>query len=777
MNRSLSAERIICRRLLLRGRVQGVGLRPAVARWATALGLAGEVRNDSAGVCIEVEGPEADVVRFTEELALHLPAAARVERLEVGVATASGRHQFSVGTSSQAGALAAHVPPDRVACTACLLEVADPTQRRYAYPFTSCADCGPRYSIIRHMPYDRAATSMAGYQMCPACQGEYERPADRRFHAQTLACPACGPRLWCRDRAGRTAAVGGEALAAALAALRRGEIVALRGVGGYQLLVDATDPAAVARLRERKHRPSKPLAVLVASLEAAGKLVEIDGKAAAMLADAAGPIVVLPQRVGGVSHSGAPGSRAAPAPALAAGVAPGLREVGVMLPTTPLHWQLVRGLGRPLVCTSGNREGEPLCWRHEEAWQRLAGIADMWLEHDRPIVRAIDDSVLRPVAGRGVVLRLARGLAPLPLALQMPRPCLALGGQQKAALALATGTQAVLAAHVGDLDDLETRERYLAAREDLAALYGVQPAMVACDLHPDYYTTQLAEQVRHACVRVQHHHAHVAAAMLEHGWLDRRVLGVAFDGTGYGPDGTIWGGEFLLVEADRCARAGALFPWHLPGGDLAARAPWRAAVAVIAAACGWAAAARLRWEGIDPRLVMATAQAALRPGLAPQTTSAGRLFDAAAALALALPQAGYEGHAAMLLEAACNESADGAYLMPIIEQQPLWLDWRPAICALLADLACGIAPGIVAMRFHRGLALGIVEVCRRLEVQPVLLCGGVFQNRILTELVLHELRAGGCAAEHAAAIPPGDGGLAAGQLAVAAARLAQGGAC
>ncbi len=752
------AEAVVCRRLLLRGRVQGVGLRPAVARWAASLGLAGEVCNDPAGVSIEVEGPEAEVSRFTTELAAHLPAAARLDGIEACSAVPRGRRGFSIAASSRLGSLAAHVPPDRVACSACLQEVADGAQRRFAYPFTSCADCGPRYSIITHMPYDRAATSMAGYQMCAACRREYEQPADRRFHAQTLACPACGPQLWCRDSTGHTIARAELALDAAVRALTCGQVVAVRGVGGYQLLADATDPMAVARLRERKRRPTKPLAVLVESLDVARKLVEVDGQSAALLTDAAGPIVLLPQLAGC---------------ALAAGVAPGLREAGIMLPTTPLHWQIARAFGRPLVCTSGNREGEPLCWRHEESWQRLAGIADLWLEHDRPIARPIDDSVLRPIAGRAVVLRLARGLAPLPLRLKLPAACVALGGQQKAAFALATGQQAVLAAHVGDLDDLATRERYEAVQSGLAALYGVEPAVVACDLHPDYYTTQRAEELGLACVRVQHHHAHVAAAMLEHGWLDRRVLGVAFDGTGYGLDGTIWGGEFLLATAGNFRRVGALLPWTLPGGDLAARAPWRAAVAVVTAACGVEAGARLRWEGVDHKLVAACAQAALRLGVAPRTTSAGRLFDAVAGLVLAVAQAGYEGHAAMLLEAACEPSDNGAYPMPIIEDQMLWLDWRPAVRALLAGVQRGISPGVLAMRFHRSLALGIVELCRRLEVQPVVLCGGVFQNRVLTELVLQELRACGKEAEHAAYIPPGDGGLAAGQLAVAAARLAK----
>lgn len=759
MTQPTMAEAVICRRLLLRGRVQGVGLRPAVARWATLLGLAGEVCNDSGGVSIEVEGRESEVSRFTSELGEHLPAAARLESVEVCSGVPRGRRGFSIGRSGGLGSLAAHVPPDRVACSACLREVADAGERRFAYPFTSCADCGPRYSIITHMPYDRAATSMAGYQMCAACRREYERPADRRFHAQTLACPACGPQLWCRDGAGQRAATARAALDAAVRALACGQVVALRGVGGYQLLADATESMAVARLRERKRRPSKPLAVLVESLDVACRLVEVDEKSAALLTDAAGPIVVLPQRAGGT---------------LAPSVAPGLGEVGVMLPTTPLHWQLAHTFGRPLVCTSGNREGEPLCWRHEESWQHLAGIADLWLEHDRPIARPIDDSVLRPIGGRAAVLRLARGLAPLPLRLGLPVACIALGGHQKAAFALANGVQAILAAHVGDLDDLSTRERYEAVQSDLATLYGVKPAMVACDLHPDYYTTQRAEREGVACVRVQHHHAHVAAAMLEHGWLDRRVLGVAFDGTGYGLDGTIWGGEFVLATAEDFLRVGALLPWTLPGGDLAARAPWRAAVAVVTAACGVEAAARLRWEGIDRQLVAACAQAALRPAVAPRTTSAGRLFDGVAGLVLAVAQAGYEGHAAMLLEAACEASADGAYPMPIIEGSMLWLDWRPAVRALVAGVQCGISPGVLAMRFHRSLAYGIVQVCCRVGVQPIVLCGGVFQNRVLTELVLQELRAYGYEAENAACIPPGDGGLAAGQLAVAAARLARG---
>ncbi len=758
---SIASPRKTAACLTLTGRVQGIGLRPAIARFAATLSLAGDVRNTREGVKIHVEGEASSVQQFVHELPANLPPSAEIHSLRSEPVQAMGAIEFLVevvrnssvddaGASRTNQSLSTRVPADVVACKSCLAEVRSDSNHRHSYPFTSCTDCGPRYSIIERMPYEREHTSMAAFPLCERCRREYTSPEDRRFHAQTIACPQCGPQLWLRDSADRVIAREEHALRAAAAAILSGRIVALRGLGGYQLLVDATSPEAVARLREGKQRPAKPLAVMVASLSEAEKLARIDRAERCLLEGPAGPIVLVRQRTE---------SR------LAASVTAGLSNVGLMLPTTSLHVLLLDKVKRPMVCTSGNIEGEPLAYRAEQAVQQLRGLADLWLEHDLSIQRPIDDSVVRVMANRPVAVRLARGFAPLPLALDTPDRLVTLGGHQKTSLAVSNGTQAVLGPHIGDLDTIAARERYLAQIGEFSSLYGIENCPFVCDQHPQYFTTQWAADQPHSAIQVQHHHAHIVAGMLEHGWLDRQVLGVSFDGTGFGTDETIWGGEFLLATASGFERVGCLLPFQLVGGEFAVREPWRVATALVHDAAGDEVAARLPFREGNPRSLLPLLKNTRLPFT---TTSAGRLFDGVAALALGIERNTFEGQAAMLLENACDLSATGEYQATIQPGQKKVLDWRPLLRQLLREVAVGVPPGVVAMRFHRGLARAIHELCAFFPGLPVVLGGGVFQNRVLVELLAKKFADAHRPLGLPGLIPTNDGGLAAGQLAIAA---------
>lgn len=741
----------MARRLLLQGRVQGLGVRPAVARLARSLHLRGAVRNTNAGVEIHIQGEPADVESFCCGLAAHVPVGTFPAEILTDECEPDGRQGFHILPSVESGRLATPAPPDVVTCAQCTQEVRDSADRRFRYAFTSCTACGPRYSIVDRMPFDRVNTSMNAFAMCAACQGEFDSPSDRRGHSQTNACPQCGPRLILYRADPRGEDESGDVVARAAEVLRVGQILALRGLGGYQLLCDATNAAAVARLRQCKGRADKPFAVMVESLAAAEALAMIGDSERRGLADSAGAIVIVDRR----GHS-----------PLAENVAPALRSVGVMLPTTPLHLLLCEAARRPLVVSSGNLEGQPLAYRSEEI-SFLLNLAAAVIDHDRPIVRPLDDSVVRVIADRAVTLRLGRGLAPMPLHVEISAPLAAVGGEMKAAPALCNGRQSILGPHVGDLGNLATRQRFVEQYHGLCRLYGAAPRAVAHDLHPDYFTTRFARELNLPTVAVQHHHAHVAAAMIEHGWLDRTVLGVAWDGMGYGPDGRVWGGEFLLATPQEFHRAAHLRPFALPGGDQAARQPWRVAVALAVQAIGPDAASRLQFADVPPRHVREVAALALRPRLCPISTSAGRLFDAAAALLLDCNVNAYEGHAAQRLEALADEEEAGCFDIPYCDGV---LDWRPMIERLLFDRRQHADPGILAMRFIRTLAEGIVRVCRRHSTTPVVLAGGVFQNRRLVEAVRQRWTdPQPLGLPHA--IPPGDGGLAAGQLVVAAARL------
>lgn len=745
------------RRILLVGGVQGLGVRPAIYRLATQLALGGRVQNTARGVEIEIEGFAQAVRAFDEHLLASLPRAALVRKLSSEPMPPTGRTQFAIVHEPTSGPLIAHLPEDRALCAECAAEINDRGDRRHNYPFTSCTQCGPRYTVIHTMPFERPDTAMNDFPFCPHCQAEYTRPGDRRFHAQTMACPACGPQVAFISNEGSTKHHGENALHAAVDLLRTGRILGLKGLGGYQLLVDATNQRAVERLRNRKLRHAKPLAVMAATLEDALQLADLNPTEKIAWLDASAPIVL---------------GRATSPSKLAPAIHPHLNSVGLMRPTTPLHAMLARGFPRPLVCTSANLEGCPLEYANDQAEERLSDVADAWLHHNREIVRPIDDSVVRVIADKRVSIRLARGLAPLALDLPAIEPILALGGYLKSAMAWSNGSQCALGPHLGDLETVPARERFLSHLNDMLHLYRFRPRLLVHDLHPDYFSTQWALRQTIPRLAVQHHHAHVAASMLEHGWLERRVLGVAWDGTGYGPDGTIWGGEFLLCAGRHFDRIARLRPFRLPGNETAIREPWRIALSVFSQLESSPETTDIPDWGISAAKRTQVFEVVRRPSLSPVTSSAGRLFDAAAAMILGISHSEFEGQAAMRLEAAADTDARGWYHFPVTDDSPAELDWRPLFAGLLADRRRGTDPATLAMKFHRSLAHGIMGVCRRWRNLPVVLCGGVFQNKLLTELVA-EMMMESSSQDFGlpGVIPPGDGGLAAGQLAIASSKL------
>ncbi|MBX5483013.1 MAG: carbamoyltransferase HypF [Myxococcaceae bacterium] len=751
------------RALRVRGVVQGVGFRPFVYRLATSLRLAGTVRNDGEGVWIDVEGEPEQLDRFDARLRSEAPALSRIDSVESTRCAPLGRHGFLITPSAAEGAQAA-LPADVATCDACLRELGDPQDRRYRYPFICCTDCGPRYTLAESLPWDRARTSMARFPLCDACRSEYEDPGSRRFHAEPNACPVCGPRLRYSAHPARERPLldGESALQAALALLRWGGIVAIKGLGGYLLAASATEEHAVLRLRARKKRPHKPFAVMVRDLEVARNLCEVDEVAASALASRQHPIVLLRSR--------------RPSP-LASAIAPALDELGLMLPSTPLHHLLFEGGSgfHALVMTSGNVSDEPIARTDEEAFARLDGIADGFLFHDREIVARADDSVLRIVRGAPQPIRRARGFVPeaIPLPFEAP-PVLAVGPQQKSTVCLTRGAEAFLSPHLGDLDHPETFVFFEESIAHLRRLCGVDPLAVAHDLHPDYVSTSWARASGLRAIAVQHHHAHVAACLVEHGRTGP-ALGVAFDGTGCGPDGTLWGGELLLADLSGFRRLAHLGPLALAGGEVAVRQVWRLGVAA-ARAVGVPFVAR------EPHPVTVAQVEALldRPELCAWATGAGRWFDAVAALLGVREDTSYEGQAAIELEALATQAADEA-LRPLphgFQTEPSGvevLDLPPAIRALVDARDGGTPSAVLAARFHGTLAQAVVDACLRAKAQTgigvVALSGGCFQNRLLTGLCATALEREGFEVLLHRKVPPNDGGISLGQAAVAAWRL------
>ncbi|MGW8256633.1 MAG: carbamoyltransferase HypF [Thermoguttaceae bacterium] len=763
-----SAERRLA--IEVRGVAQGVGFRPFIFNIARSNSLSGWVRNEADLVRIEVQGNQAALDEFLTQLRDEHPPQARIDELIVQEAPCAKDQpeEFEIRTSLDAAVPGPTIPADLATCADCLAEIRDPTERRYGYPFTNCTNCGPRWSIIDRLPYDRARTSMANFAMCAECRREYENPLDRRFHAQPIACPKCGPHLELLACAGNCVARGEEAITLGAAMLLEGCVLALKGLGGYQLAVDATAADAVARLRERKKRPDRPFALMLASLDEARQYCEVSAEEAKMLASHQSPIVLLKKRL---------------VPGIAKNIAPGNPYLGVMLPYTPLHYLLMDAVNRPIVCTSGNLSEDPMAIELEDALARLGTITDVFLVHNRPIVRPVDDSIVRLGPCGFQVLRRARGYAPLPLRVKITAPTiLAVGAHLKNTVAVCLENAAreralgnasvIISSHIGDLDNLLSLQVFQRAIKDMVDFFAVKPKVVVCDLHPDYASTREAESLASEwdakLLRVQHHHAHVAAAMAEHD-LQGPVLGLAWDGTGFGPDGTIWGGEALRCQGAESMRVAHLRTFALPGGDQAAREPRRSALAVLFEIFG-NDGAKIVADWFSDAELNTIVRMLEREINAPRTSSMGRLFDAIAALC-GLPRIiSFEGQAAMALEFAADENEESAYQIPlrIKENQPIVADWEPMLRSVLDDRSAGVSLKIISARFHNSLAQLAVDIATSIQLNTVLLTGGCFQNALLTKRVYNRLQAAGFSVYAHRKVPPGDGGIALGQIYVAA---------
>jgi hydrogenase maturation protein HypF len=822
-------------RIVIRGVVQGVGFRPYVYRLAKDLGLHGWVTNTAQGVFIEVEGEDAALGEFLSRLPLERPPHSSIQSLEPAWLDPVGFEGFEIRPSQSTGNKSVIVLPDIATCPDCLREILDPGNRRHRYPFTNCTHCGPRFSILESLPYDRANTTMKGFAMCAACQAEYEDPAHRRFHAQPNACPNCGPQLAWWDQSGKELASADAALRQAAEAIADGRIVGVKGLGGFHLVCLACDDRAVGQLRERKRREEKPFAVMMPSLDQVRAVCDVSPLERRLLESPEAPIVLL-KRIA---------DRPSP---IVPSVAPGNPWLGVMLPYTPLHHLLLGDVGMPLVATSGNVSDEPICTEEREAVERLAGIADGFLVHNRPIARHVDDSVVRLMAGREMVLRRARGYAPLPVAVrsgisnQESQITLGVGAHLKNAVALGAGPQVFISQHVGDLETEPAYRAFQRAAEDLQSLYEARALIVVADLHPDYLSTRFASELAASTparlasattvdgewtiarvldgressaastplgarsvrqrspdlIQVQHHVAHIVSCMAENE-LAPPVLGVSWDGTGWGPDGTVWGGEFILISQGGSGlewnRVAHLRPFRLPGGDAAVKEPRRSAVGVLYELCG----GRLAGLPANPALQSFTSEELNTLGRmlergtnSPRTSSAGRLFDAVAALTGLRQQVRHEGQAAMELEfAAEGESTPDGYPMGILDAAPVGLpdrrqptraalpssrntqygplrvDWAPLIHGILADVRASTPRGLIAARFHNALTEAIVEVAQRVGIQQVVLSGGCFQNRRLLEHSVLRLQERGFHPHWHQRVPTHDGGIALGQVVAA----------
>ena len=731
------------------GVVQGVGFRPFVCRLAEEWKVSGHVLNSDKGVRIEVEGMRSQVQAFERRLKETPPPGAQIDLVDITELPVLKEDGFCLRPTANHSS-GAFVPPDVAVCADCLSEISDPNNRRYGYPFTNCAVCGPRYTIIDRMPFDRAATAMQQFDMCASCSEEYHAPDDRRYLAETITCPDCGPRIAFRTQWGE--ATGQTALSQAVQMLKDGAIVAVKGIGGFHLLVDAGNEVAVRRLREKKNRPTKPFAVM-SSLEDAGGLVNIAPQEADLLTSPAAPIVLLTRRAEAQ---------------IAPNVAPDCRDLGIILPYTPLHHLIVSQVGCPLVATSANFGGEPIIVDETQGAARLNQLADASLIHNRPILRPADDSVCRVIDGAPQILRLGRGYAPYAVEGSIggaPRTKItALGGHLKSAPAVDLGGCTILGPHVGDLGSLAMGAALVDCATGLEALYGVTSAVTACDLHPDYETTRIAEKSARPIVQVQHHLAHTASVIAEH-QIEGAVVGFAWDGTGFGPDKTVWGGEVLVVDKAGWRRIGRLRPFSLPGGELAVREPRRAALGVLVEAGEETGPIEEAFKKDDLTLL----QKGLHEGInTVMTSSVGRLFDACSALLGLCFVSKHEGAAAMMLEACAHEAEPSGRHYPFVIEQPEAsglrdIDWRPMIREVLRDKATGVSTAVIARAIHDTFAAMIADIAKLQQLETVALSGGCFQNRLLLECAINRLREQGHTVCINRIAPPGDGGLALGQ--------------
>lgn len=744
------------------GIVQGVGFRPFVYRLANGCGLTGSIANTSAGVSIEIQGPQGAVENFLERLPAEAPPLAHITAVKANEVACNGDLDFRILASQSGTAPRALISPDVAVCADCLRELFDPADCRYLYPFINCTNCGPRFTIVRDIPYDRPRTSMAAFHMCPACQAEYDDPSNRRFHAQPNACWECGPQVELWDAQGRPLNTR-EPIAEAALHLQAGAVVAIKGLGGFHLACDATNPAAVARLRERKRRVEKPFAVMLPDVEMLQRFCEVDSAARDLLLGHERPIVLFPKKY--------------PHPAADA-VAPFNRYLGVFLPYTPLH-HLLLAAGRfpALVMTSGNLSEEPIAIDNQEAFERLGSLADFFLVHDRDILRRCDDSVLRVAAGRARLLRRARGYVPVPVFLHKEVPViLAVGGELKNTVCVTRGSEAFLSQHVGDLENPEAYRFFEEAVTHFERILEVEPRIIAYDLHPDYFSTRWAlARTGVQLVGVQHHHAHVAACMAEN-HLEGRVIGIALDGTGFGTDGNIWGGEVLLADYRDFERVAHFEYVPMPGGAAAIREPWRMAVSYLAHHFG-----RRLFDleipfvkQLDRRHVETVLRMIEKSLNCPLTSSCGRLFDAVAALVGVRQEVNYEGQAAIELEMTMGASKDDLYYpLSLTRKNAGWIiSTKPLLEAIIGDLLNGVPTGVISLRFHNGLVEVFTQLAmllrERTGTKRVCLSGGTFQNVYLLERLQSRLLSNGFEVFTHSQVPAGDGGLSLGQALVAA---------
>ena len=790
------------RRIRIRGTVQGVGFRPHVYRQANEHHVAGWVSNTSDGVFIEAEAELSTLDAFADAVVRLAPPLAVVEDVEVSEQAPAGDRSFEIRASLAQPGQFVPISPDIATCADCLREVNDPADRRLRYPFTNCTNCGPRFTIVADIPYDRPLTTMRDFPLCPDCAREYDDPADRRFHAQPTACPRCGPRLALLDRDGTPLPLddldptnpSGAAIRAAARSLADGRVLAIRGLGGFHLACDATNEAAVALLRDRKRRVGKPFALMSPDLETVGLYAGFDESERQLLESPARPIVLLARRHVAARFPVAGSLAADRRSAIAASVAPASRSLGVMLPYTPLHHLLLDEFARlvsapaALVMTSGNLSEEPIATGNAEAIERLRDLADLFLVHDREIETRCDDSVARVFRGRPTILRRSRGYAPAPIRLRRDLgSLLACGAELKNTFCLTRGRHAFLGPHVGDLENYETFESYRGLIDHMERLFRVAPEALVHDLHPDYLSTQYARDRvaasggRLRLVGVQHHEAHVASAMVEN-FVDGPVIGVAFDGTGYGTDGAIWGGEFFVGDYAGFVRRAHLGYVRLPGGDLAIRRPARTALSYLRAAfCAELDDLPIELLGRLPTAERRAVEAQLTTGLnAPLTSSAGRLFDAVAAVLDVRDAVSYEGQAAIELENLADSAVTDGYDWPaVVRDGALVLDPAALVRRVVEDHLAGTPRPVVAARFHNAVAMAVAEVCGALRresgLDRVCLSGGVFQNAFLLGRAIDALEAAGFRVYTQRLVPPNDGGIALGQAAIAAARLDLGG--
>ncbi len=745
-------------RLVIRGAVQGVGFRPFIYRLAEEMRLNGWVINNTEGVFIEAEAEPGALQQFLLRIEREKPAISFIQSFEHSYLDPVGYDKFEI-RESIGGTKTALILPDIATCSECRDEIFDPANRRYRYPFTNCTNCGPRFSIIEALPYDRPRTSMKMFKMCPACAEEYHDPHDRRFHAQPNACPVCGPHIELWEPSGAVVAKDNEALLHAAAAIRDGMILAVKGLGGFHLMVDARNEPAVRLLRERKRREEKPFALMFPSLAAGAEFAQVEPLEERLLLSPEAPIVLL---------------RRTDREGLAESIAPGNPYLGVMMPYTPLHHLLMQELAFPVVATSGNISDEPICTDEHDALVRLQGIADLFLVHNRPIVRHVDDSVVRVMAGRELVLRRARGFAPLPVLLREAAPnVVAVGAHQKNAIAAAVGHQVFISQHIGDLETVPAYGAFEQVLADFAALYELHPAVLACDQHPDYFSTQYArKQSDVEVVAVQHHYAHAMSCMAEN-QIEAPALGISWDGSGYGPDGTVWGGEFLRITPEGFERFAHLRTFRLPGGEKAVKEPRRLALSVLretfgAELSGLGGLPTLQAFSADERCLL---EEMLERGLrSPRTSSAGRLFDAVASIIGLRQVCRFEGQAAMELEFLTHGVAtEQRYPFDLVCcHGTTVVDWAPMIRAIVTDLGESAGYGLIATKFHNTLGEMMVRVAKDCGEVKVALSGGCFQNRYLTERAVRRLSSEGFRPYWHQRVPPNDGGIALGQVAAVA---------